>query len=113
MSGVAIRLSVEKFQEVVCGERQIQLVVFIDTRKMTLALPKAKYHHIHTLLVEQWHIGKKRFRPLDAAPLLGLLYHQIAMTASSCKASVLASLSCMQAAFVLIGCLITALAITF
>ena len=39
-------LSVEKFQEVVCGERQIQLGVFIDTRNMTVALPKDKYRHI-------------------------------------------------------------------
>ena len=68
-------LLVEKFQEVVCGESQTQLGFFIDTRNMTVALPNNKYHHIYSLLTEHWHMGRKRFRPLDAARLLGLLRH--------------------------------------
>ena len=68
-------LSVEKFQEVVCSERQIQLGVFIDTRNMTVALPHEKYRRIYSLLTDRWHKKRKRFRPLDAARLLGLLRH--------------------------------------
>lgn len=68
-------LSVEKFQEVVCGEHQVQLGLFIDTRNMALALPKEKYRCVHTVLTESWHKGRKRFWPLDMAHLLGLLRH--------------------------------------
>lgn len=68
-------LSVEKFQEVVCGECRIHLGVFIDTRMMTVTLSKKKYHCIHSILTELWHTDRKRFRSLNAARLLGLLHH--------------------------------------
>ena len=68
-------LSVEKFGEVQCAEVQTQLGVLVDTRAMTISLPEKKFDRISSLLQKTWHPGRKQFRPLEAARLLGLLRH--------------------------------------
>ena len=74
-AGRTAALSVEKFTKVTCSEVQTQLGVLVDTRSMTISLPSAKFTRIHSLLTAHWHSRRKRFKPLEAARLLGLLRH--------------------------------------
>ena len=72
-------LNVRKFQAVSCKEVQTQLGISVDSRRMEVTLPNKKFQRIRSVLTNTWHRKRKRFRPLEAAQLLGLLRHAVAV----------------------------------
>ena len=73
-------LNIEKFQAVQCSEIQTQLGIEINSRKLEITLPTQKFNQIHKLLTGTWHTSRRQFRPLEAAQLLGLLRHAVAVS---------------------------------
>ena len=73
-------LHIEKFQVVQCSEIQTQLGIEIDSRKLKITLPNQKFKQIHKILTGTWHTSCHQFCPLEAAQLLGLLRHAVAVS---------------------------------
>ena len=72
-------LNVRKFKAVSCSEVQTQLGIVVDSRRMEITLPAKKFERLRSVLTKVWHRRRRRFKPLEAAQLLGLLRHAVAV----------------------------------
>jgi len=65
-------LSLDKYFEIVCSFVQTQLGLEVNTRHMTVTLPKEKKDNL-ILLLKHWHKSRKSFVIKEASSLLGKL----------------------------------------
>ena len=65
-------LIMDKYYEFICSYIQTQLGLEVNTRDMTVALPKDKVDNLIDIL-KHWHNHRKRFVIKEASSLLGKL----------------------------------------